>query len=134
MNSRRPLTRCRPFSQKPDMGSRRQILIRTKVIALTLPTALLLGGMVAAAPSASACTDTVKILINGLNIRTGAGTSYASEGLLYKGDTGKVIDVKGDKPWTKISLLKKSKTGLAKGTSGWVYEGKLQENLDWYCS
>ncbi|MCX4826937.1 cell wall hydrolase [Streptomyces sp. NBC_01142] len=55
---------------------------------------------------------------NGVNFRTGAGARYASKGLLYKGDWGKRVATKGS--WIKLQLGKKSRTGLAKNTTGWI--------------
>ncbi|MFC8784939.1 SH3 domain-containing protein [Streptomyces nigra] len=55
---------------------------------------------------------------NGVNFRTGAGTNYPSRGLLYKNDWGKKIATKGS--WIKLQLGAKSRTGLAKNTTGWV--------------
>lgn len=83
------------------------------------------AGMAAtAAPAASAaempCKPRVyyKINTNAVNFRTGPSTSYASKGLLYKGDWGKKVATKGS--WIKLQLGQKSKTGLAKNSTGWV--------------
>ncbi|MET9777952.1 cell wall hydrolase [Streptomyces sp. NPDC006367] len=82
------------------------------------------GLAVTTAPAASAaempCKPRVyyEINTNGVNFRTGPSTGYASKGLLYKGDWGKKIATKGS--WIKLQLGQKSKTGLAKNSTGWV--------------
>lgn len=96
----------------------------TRVSAVVVSTAVVMGGAVLTMPSASAaempCKPRVyyKINTNGVNFRTKAATGYPSKGLLYKGDWGKKIDTRG--AWIKLRLGKKSKTGLAKNTTGWV--------------
>ncbi|GAB7101697.1 hypothetical protein JCM4814A_94880 [Streptomyces phaeofaciens JCM 4814] len=92
----------------------------TAVLALSVTAGL----AVTTAPTARAaqmpCKPRVyyKINTSGVNFRTGPSTSYASKGLLYKGDWGKKIATKGS--WIKLRLGQKSRTGLAKNTTGWV--------------
>ncbi|MFE0632634.1 SH3 domain-containing protein [Streptomyces sp. NPDC058864] len=94
--------------------------------------ALIVGGTVALAPAASAvgssaCTYnptdiTFKVNANGLNLRTGPSTGYTSVGLLYKSD-GYIFKVQcyaAKNQWAYGYLTKKSKSGLAKGRTGWV--------------
>ncbi|MFJ5220162.1 SH3 domain-containing protein [Streptomyces sp. NPDC088354] len=106
--------------------------LRVQIATLASAAALLVGGSVALAPTASAvgssaCTYnpldvTFKIDANGLNLRTGPSTSYTSVGLLYKSD-GYIFKVQcygGKNQWAYGSLTKRSVTGLAKGRTGWV--------------
>jgi len=62
---------------------------------------------------------------SGVNFRTGPGTGYASKGLLYKNDWGKKIATKGG--WIKLQLGKKSRSGLAKNSTGWVAKTYLSD-------
>ena len=57
---------------------------------------------------------------SGVNFRTGPGTGYTFKGLLYKNDWGKKIATKGS--WIELKLGTKSRSGLAKNTTGWVAE------------
>ncbi|MEU4098047.1 hypothetical protein [Streptomyces sp. NPDC026673] len=94
--------------------------------------ALMVGGGVALAPTASAvdssaCTYnptdvTYKINGNGVNLRVGPSTGYSSQGLLYKSD-GYIVRVQcyaAKNQWAYGYLIKRSISGLAKGRAGWV--------------
>lgn len=76
------------------------------------------------APAASAaempCKPRVyyEINTNTVNFRPGPSTAYKSKGLIYKGDWGKKVATKGS--WIKLQFGQKSRTGLAKNTTGWV--------------
>ncbi|WP_331752878.1 hypothetical protein OG440_38700 (plasmid) [Streptomyces sp. NBC_00637] len=108
---------------------------RRRLATLTAAAALLGGGAVIAAPSASAVgssacrynitPDIHKLLIDGLNFRTGPGTNYLAKGLLYKGD--KYVPRCGvrvnNKAWIYVKLTQRSKSGLRAGTWGWVRAG-----------
>lgn len=89
-----------------------------------LALSVVAGVSVTTAPAASAaempCKPRVyyKINTNAVNFRTGPSTNYRSKGLLYKGDWGKKVGTSGS--WIKLQLGQKSRTGLAKGTTGWV--------------
>ncbi|MGW0337096.1 hypothetical protein ACWD0J_35610 [Streptomyces sp. NPDC003011] len=113
------------------------MITRTKrrLATLTAAAALLGGGAVVAAPSASAVgssacrfhitPDRHKVLIDGLNFRTGPGTNYLAKGLLYKGDKyrpkcGVRIN---NKAWSYVKLTQRSRSGLKAGTWGWVRAG-----------
>ncbi|MEV7590525.1 SH3 domain-containing protein [Streptomyces sp. NPDC089922] len=92
--------------------------------------ALLLGGSVVAASSASAatigsgaCTHQIKIntdVYTAVNFRTGPGTGYTATGLLAKGTDVYWQCNKGDngKPgaWGYVTV----KSGAHKGKKGWV--------------
>ncbi|WP_129292193.1 SH3 domain-containing protein [Streptomyces lydicus] len=56
--------------------------------------------------------------IDGLHLRTGPGTRYASVGLLYYADAG--TKVGASKHWVKLRLKYRSEGGLPTGTTGWV--------------
>ncbi|MEU1628693.1 SH3 domain-containing protein [Streptomyces sp. NPDC020096] len=55
---------------------------------------------------------------NGVRLRTGPGTGYGVEGLLYYGDTVKPVGCVG--PWYHVVLTADSAGGLPAGTWGWV--------------
>ncbi|MFD7552313.1 SH3 domain-containing protein [Streptomyces sp. NPDC059816] len=97
-----------------------------------LALAVTAGLAVTTAPAASAAEMPCKPRVyyevyqaNGVNFRSGAGTGYASKGLLYKGDWGKKIATKGS--WIKLQLGQKSKSGLAKNSTGWVASTYLSD-------
>ncbi|WP_432156211.1 SH3 domain-containing protein [Streptomyces sp. bgisy153] len=62
---------------------------------------------------------------NGVNFRSGAGTNYRAIGQLYRGDSGTKVARSGS--WIKIKLDHRSKTGLKKGTTGWVTKTYLSQ-------
>ncbi|MFF9074577.1 SH3 domain-containing protein [Streptomyces sp. NPDC014872] len=83
------------------------------------------GLAVTTAPAASAAEMPCKPRVyyelytnSAVNFRTGPSTGYASKGLLYKHDWGKKVGSKSG--WIKLQLGQKSRTGLAKGSTGWV--------------
>lgn len=105
---------------------------RRRLATLTVTAVLLGGGAVVTAPSASAVgssacryhitPDRHRVIVDGLNFRSGPGTDYLAKGLLYKGD--KYVPSCGvrrnDKAWNYIKLTQRSKSGLKAGTWGWV--------------
>ncbi|MFJ7335403.1 SH3 domain-containing protein [Streptomyces sp. NPDC101110] len=111
--------------------------LRTRVPARLAASAMLAlsltaGAVVAAAPAATAaempCKPNVYYYVyksSGVNFRTGAGTGYASKGLLHKNDWGKKIATKGS--WIKLKLGQKSRSGIAKGTTGWVSKAYVSD-------
>lgn len=108
---------------------------RRRLATLTAAAALLTSGALVAAPSASAVGSSAcrfhitlerhKVLVDGLNFRTGPGTNYLAKGLLYKGD--KYVPKCGvrtnNKAWSYVKLTQRSKSGLKAGTWGWVRAG-----------
>ncbi|MFI6804222.1 hypothetical protein ACIBO6_04270 [Streptomyces luteogriseus] len=56
--------------------------------------------------------------MRGVNFRSGAGTGYTSKGIPRKNGWGKKLATKGS--WIKLQLGQKSRSGPAKGTTGWV--------------
>jgi uncharacterized protein YgiM (DUF1202 family) len=60
---------------------------------------------------------------NGWNYRTGPSTGYASRGHLYRGDKVTVLCSRGS--WDYAQLPQRSKSGIPKGTRGWVHEDGL---------
>ncbi|MGW2425244.1 SH3 domain-containing protein [Streptomyces sp. NPDC001709] len=95
-------------------------LAATAMLALSVTTGLAVTTAPAASAAEMPCKPRVyyKINTNAVNFRTGPSTNYASKGLLYKGDWGKKVSSKGS--WIKLQLGQKSRTGLAKSTTGWV--------------
>lgn len=95
-----------------------------RLATVTLSASLLAGGALAIAPSASAASDcstydqSAGVDGNGINFRTGAGTSYASKGMLYSKDTLGIYCQKNG--WYYAKLKKKSSSGLKAGTAGWI--------------
>ncbi|MFF3256447.1 SH3 domain-containing protein [Actinacidiphila glaucinigra] len=114
--------------------------LRHQLATLSAAAALIVGGSVALAPTASAVGSsacqfntsdlTMKISGNGVNFRTGPGTKYSSRGLLYKSDgyvfryTCRTYPERNggdfDDSWSYGYLVKRSVTGIPKGTYGWV--------------
>jgi len=98
------------------------VIRRLSTVALS--ATLLAGGALAIAPSASAadrdCTsyDQSAGVRNGVNYRSGPGTSYKSKGMLYKSDSVKIYCEKNG--WYYTKLRTKSASGLAKNTPGWI--------------
>ncbi|MFE0135418.1 SH3 domain-containing protein [Streptomyces sp. NPDC059037] len=66
-----------------------------------------------------------KVKANGWNLRTGPSTGYSSRGYLYNGDRLNILCSRGN--WDYTSLSAKSKSGLAKGTRGWVHSDGLYQ-------
>ncbi|MEU3090579.1 SH3 domain-containing protein [Streptomyces massasporeus] len=105
--------------------------VPARLAASAVPALSLTAGTVAAgAPAATAATATatempckpnVRYYVcesSGVHFRTGTGTGYASKGILHKNDWGKKLATKGS--WIKPQLGQKSRSGPAKGTTGWV--------------
>ncbi|MGW4490504.1 SH3 domain-containing protein [Streptomyces sp. NPDC004376] len=109
------------------------MIVLRRTAALAASTALLAGGATALAPTASAasspkCTHNVSDFIgtvdgDGVNYRTGPSTGYLAKGRLYDGDRVRIYCATGN--WYYSSLAKRSKGGLAKGTTGWVRSDML---------
>ncbi|MEE1736449.1 SH3 domain-containing protein [Streptomyces sp. BE147] len=87
------------------------------------------GLAVTAAPAAHAVGESSKCTVNwsnasgtvkknAWNMRTGPSTGYASRGYLYNGDRLNILCSRGD--WDYTALSARSKSGMAKGTRGWV--------------
>lgn len=78
-------------------------------------------------PQVSDDTDTraPPKLDNGWNYRTGPGTTYASKGYLYRGDKLTVLCSRGN--WDYSQLAQRSKSGIPKGTRGWVRDDGLYQ-------
>ncbi|MFF4346395.1 SH3 domain-containing protein [Streptomyces sp. NPDC001530] len=114
---------------------------------VTLTASLAVGGGMALAPGATAATAAVgssacnghygngdsralKVTASGVNLRTGPATSYGSKGLLNKGDTASGVcwKTKSGRTWLYVKLSKKTKSGLPKGTYGWVYSSYVKES------
>ncbi|MEO3976784.1 SH3 domain-containing protein [Streptomyces sp. CAU 1734] len=103
-----------------------------RIAAVALSVSLLTGGALVLAPSASAdsnCStyDQGAEAKNGINFRTGPSTSYASKGLLYKADRLALYCKSGS--WYKAKLVKRSKSGLKAGTTGWVRQDMIRLHL-----
>lgn len=92
------------------------------------------GLTVTAAPAAHAVGENPKCSVNWVNFeakvgknawnyRTGPSTAYSSRGYLYRGDRLKVLCSRGS--WDYSQLIQRSKSGIAKGTRGWVREDGL---------
>ncbi|WP_331746764.1 SH3 domain-containing protein (plasmid) [Streptomyces halstedii] len=83
----------------------------------------------AQAPTALAAKNscpTWSVTGKAVNFRSGPGTQYRSIGLLYRwDDSGTKVSSSGS--WIKIKLDHKSKTGLKKGTTGWVSKQYLEQ-------
>ncbi|MFB7513234.1 SH3 domain-containing protein [Streptomyces sp. NPDC056144] len=62
-----------------------------------------------------------------VNLRTGAGTRFASLGHLRKDDDVTVDRASGD--WYHVTLAEKSRGGLAEGTAGWVHKNYVTPSV-----
>ncbi|MEU2119551.1 SH3 domain-containing protein [Streptomyces sp. NPDC016459] len=62
-----------------------------------------------------------------VNLRSGAGTRYASLGHLTRGD---LIDVdRKSNGWYRVTLSERSRSGIKAGTTGWVAERYLKPSV-----
>ncbi|MGW3930362.1 SH3 domain-containing protein [Streptomyces microflavus] len=116
----------------------RRIATRSAIIPAVLAVAAAAALTVTTAPAAHAvgenklCTvnwshgEGGTVSKNGWNLRTGpSSTGYVSRGLLYRGDTVNILCSRGN--WDYTQLSKRSKSGIPKGTRGWVRsDGLLQ--------
>ncbi|MEU4463517.1 SH3 domain-containing protein [Streptomyces sp. NPDC024017] len=103
-------------------------LAASAVLALSLTAGAVGVGAPAATAAEMPCKPNVYYYVyksSGVNFRTGAGTGYASKGILHKNDWGKKLATKGS--WIKLQLGQKSKSGLAKGTTGWVAKSYVSD-------
>ncbi|MEU0807212.1 SH3 domain-containing protein [Streptomyces sp. NPDC005970] len=115
-----------------------QAKYRASVVTLT--ASLLLGGLMAVAPTASAVGASAcrfdspdvnfKVRTSGATFRAGPGKRYRVIGTLYRGDsfryfcrTGGVHDFK--KSWSYGKITKRTSSGIPAGTKGWVYSKYL---------
>ncbi|WP_331753372.1 SH3 domain-containing protein (plasmid) [Streptomyces sp. NBC_00637] len=95
-------------------------------LGITVATVVMgAAASIAAVPTAATAAEMpckprvyYEINSNGVNFRTGPSTAYKSKGLLYKHDWGKKVATSGS--WIKLKLGQKSRTGIAKNTTGWV--------------
>lgn len=115
-------------------------MIRNLALRSVAPAALALAAAatltVTTAPAAHAvgehskCTTNwsnfgATVAKNGWNYRTGPGTTYASKGYLYRGDKLTVLCSRGN--WDYSQLAQRSKSGIPKGTRGWVRDDGLYQ-------
>ncbi|MEU4098046.1 SH3 domain-containing protein [Streptomyces sp. NPDC026673] len=125
------LTPPDPTHHQPRISLTRDDIMRhsTRAVTLAATAVPLLGGSFVLAPTASAvgssaCTANVTDqdvwpYTDGLRLRTGPGTGYSIKGLLYESDRLTARCRKGTS-WYDISTDTKTRTGIAKGTYGWV--------------
>ncbi|MGX1886808.1 SH3 domain-containing protein [Streptomyces sp. NPDC055287] len=106
----------------------RRIATRS-VIPAALAITAAAGLTMATAPAAQAvgehrqCTTNwgnfgATVAKNAWNYRTGPSTAYRSLGYLNRGDKVKVFCSKGS--WNYSQLTQRSRSGMPKGTKGWV--------------
>jgi uncharacterized protein YgiM (DUF1202 family) len=113
-------------------------MIRSRVLRSAASAALALAAAAAmtvvTAPAAHAVGEHSKCSVNwsnfnakvgknAWNLRTGPSTAYSSRGYLYRADKLKVLCSKGR--WDYSQLTQRSKSGIPKGTRGWVREDGL---------
>ncbi|MFI1701413.1 SH3 domain-containing protein [Streptomyces bobili] len=113
-------------------------MIRSRVLRSAASAALALAAAAAltvvTAPAAHAVGENAKCSVNwrnfnakvgknAWNLRTGPSTAYSSRGYLYRADKLKVLCSKGS--WDYSQLTQRSKSGIPKGTRGWVREDGL---------
>ncbi|WP_327359693.1 SH3 domain-containing protein [Streptomyces sp. NBC_01304] len=103
-----------------------------RLATVALSVSLLAGGAAAVAPTASAASSKCEFTNygaangNGINFRTGPSTGYVSKGLLYKDKLHLYCSKNG---WYKAQLPQRSKSGLKKGTWGWIHSSKVKLHL-----
>ncbi|GKQ33575.1 SH3 domain-containing protein [Streptomyces sp. A012304] len=115
-------------------------MIRQLALRSVAPAALALAAAatltVTTAPAAHAVGEHSKCTVNwsnfgatvaknGWNLRTGPSTAYASRGYLYRGDKLTVLCSRG--VWDYSQLTQRSKSGIPKGTKGWVRDDGLYQ-------
>ncbi|MEU5217319.1 SH3 domain-containing protein [Streptomyces sp. NPDC020807] len=95
-------------------------------LAATLLSAVVAGSAPALAASGfNPCGYDVSA--DTVNLRTGAGTRFASLGHLRKDDDVTVDRASGD--WYHVTLAEKSRGGLAEGTVGWVHKDYVKPSV-----
>lgn len=80
-----------------------------------------------AAPShaaRAASSYATQVTADGVRLRTGPGTGYGVEGLLYYGDAVDITQCSGG--WDRVYLAADSAGGLGSGAAGWVYGSYLE--------
>ncbi|MCD9880393.1 SH3 domain-containing protein [Streptomyces guryensis] len=102
------------------MNLRTSRLAASAVLALSLTASVSVSAISTASAAEMPCKPGAYFEIHGsgVHLRAGAGVGYKSLGLLYKGDWGRKLEKKGS--WIKLRLGQRSRSGLAKGTTGWV--------------
>ena len=116
---------------------------RGKASIVVLSASLLLGGAFAVAPAASAVGSSAcrydspdvnfTVDTSGATFRAGPGKSYSVKGTLYRGDSFRYFcrtnpgsGLEGfEKSWSYGKILKRTASGIAAGTTGWVYSKYL---------
>lgn len=112
----------------------RRLAIRSAAVPAVMAVAAAAALTVTTAPAAHAvgensqCTHNwsnfgATVGKNAWNYRSGPSTGYKSLGFLYRGDKLTVLCSKGS--WDYAQLSSRSKTGIAKGTKGWVRDDGL---------
>ncbi|WP_329020950.1 SH3 domain-containing protein [Streptomyces sp. NBC_01601] len=106
----------------------------------TLGAALLAVGTLGVGPASAYAVHNVKDYnttvwgTDGVNLRSTPSVKSKSKGLLVDKDKVRVTATNpggfGNCEWYRITLSAKSKTGLPKGTVGWVTWPYLKKNVD----
>ncbi|WP_432587881.1 SH3 domain-containing protein [Streptomyces sp. HD1123-B1] len=111
--------------------------IKHKASMVVLSAALVLGGSVAMAPTASAVgmsacrfnspDVTFTVDTSGARFRAGPGKGHRAIGTLYRGDSFRYFCRTRvfAKSWSYGKLMKRTTSGLHAGTRGWVYSKYL---------
>ncbi|MGW3308237.1 SH3 domain-containing protein [Streptomyces sp. NPDC001073] len=110
--------------------------LKRTTLATTMGLAVAATLTVTAAPAAHAVGESSKCTVNwsnypgtvaknGWNYRGGPSTGYASRGYLYRGDKVTVLCSRGN--WDYTALSTRSKSGIPKGTRGWVRSDGLYQ-------
>ncbi|MFI6278063.1 SH3 domain-containing protein [Streptomyces sp. NPDC050988] len=107
----------------------RRIATRSAIVPAVMAVAAAAALTVTTAPAAHAVGENAKCTVNwsnfratvgknAWNLRTGPSTGYSSRGYLYRGDKLTVLCSRGN--WDYSQLTQRSKSGISKGTRGWV--------------
>ena len=90
-----------------------------KLLMVTLAMAILVSSLALSASAAQVCYGAATVTASALNIRSGPGTNYSREGLVYK-DNRLVILEKTTDTWYKVNY---------QGTVGYVHSDYLKDVL-----
>ncbi|MEV6403898.1 SH3 domain-containing protein [Streptomyces bobili] len=110
--------------------------LKRTLLASTMGLTVAATLTVASAPAAHAVGENSRCTVNwsnfgatvaknGWNYRTGPSPAYASRGYLYRDDRLTVLCSRGR--WDYAQLSKRSKSGIPKGTKGWVRDDGLYQ-------
>ncbi|MEU1628692.1 SH3 domain-containing protein [Streptomyces sp. NPDC020096] len=113
-------------SRSAGRGRRRlgALAVVTVVAAAGLSAGAATASAVSSHPARSSSSYATQVVADGVRLRTGPGTGYGVEGLLYYGDSVAIAQCSGG--WDRVYLTSDSAGGLGSGTGGWVSGSYLE--------